>query len=99
LVHNNTVIATRIGVDEPSCVRVWEHSGDGLRFVNNLFITRGGVPAIACEIRGDGVYLVGNAYWATDGAFQIRHGERFDDLAAWRAATGQERVSKNLKLG
>jgi hypothetical protein len=91
LVHNNTVFATRVGVDEPSCVRVWEHSGDGLRFVNNLFVTSGGVPAIACEMRGDGVCFVGNAYWAADGAFQIRHGERFDDLTAWRAATGQER--------
>lgn len=91
LVHNNTIYATPADDGEPSCVRVWEGAGDELRFVNNLFITDGGVPAVDCEVRGDGVRFVGNAYWAADGAFHIRHGSRFGDLPAWRAATGQER--------
>jgi hypothetical protein len=92
LFHNNTVYTTRIPGGEPQCVRVWERSGDGLRFVNNLFVTDGGVPAVLCETRGEGVLFVGNAYWATDGAFRIQHaGGSFNDLAAWRGATGQER--------
>jgi hypothetical protein len=91
LVHNNTVYTTRIPGGEPSCVRIWERAGDGLRFVNNLFITDGDVPAVLCEARGEGVRFAGNAYWAVAGRPEIRHGARFDGLGAWRAATGQER--------
>jgi hypothetical protein len=91
LVHNNTIYTTRIPGGEPSCVRVWDQSGTALRFVNNLFVTDGGVPALVCEMRSTGVRFLGNAYWATDGAFHVQHGDRFDNLGAWRAATGQER--------
>jgi hypothetical protein len=91
LVHNNTVYATRIPDGDQSCVRIWERAGDGLRFVNNLFVTREGVPAVLCEARGEGVRFAGNAYWAVEGRPEIRDGARFDGLGAWRAATGQER--------
>ncbi len=74
VVHNNTVYAARIPGGEPSCVRIWERSGDGLRFVNNLFVTGGGVPAVLCEAKGDGVRFAGNAYWAVEGRLEIRDG-------------------------
>lgn len=90
LVHNNTIYATPSAAGEPSCVRVWEGAGEGLRFVNNLFIASGGVPAVDCEAR-EGVRFEGNAYWAAGGPLLIRHGGRFADLAAWRTAAGQER--------
>jgi hypothetical protein len=72
-------------------VRIWERSGDGLRFVNNLFVTGGGVPAVLCEARGDGVRFAGNAYWAVEGRLEIRDGAFLKNLVEWRAATGQER--------
>jgi hypothetical protein len=91
LAHNNTIYATSEAGGEPSCVRVWDRAGEGLRFVNNLFVTSGGAPAIVCEMRGEGVRFLGNAYWATDRALLIEDGARFADLGAWRAKTAQER--------
>jgi hypothetical protein len=90
LVHNNSVYATRSPGGDPSCVRVWERPGDGLYFVNNLFVADGGVPAVRSEARGDEVRFVGNAYWAVDGKLEIRDGSVLKSLAQWREATGQE---------
>ena len=84
VVHNNTVYAARIPGGEPSCVRIWERSGDGLRFVNNLFVTAGGVPAVLCEAKGDGVRFAGNAYWAVEGRLEIRDGALLKNLVEWR---------------
>jgi hypothetical protein len=90
LVHNNSVYATRSPGADPSCVRVWNQPGDGLYFVNNLFVTDG-VPAVLCEARGDQVRFAGNAYWAAQGKLEIRDGSLPRSLAEWRTATGQER--------
>jgi hypothetical protein len=95
LAHNNTIYTTPAPGGEPACVRVWERAGDGLRFFNNLFLTRGGVPAVLCEQRGDGVRFRGNAYWDVEGRLKICDGGSYTSLAQWRAAAGQERWRGN----
>jgi hypothetical protein len=89
LVHNNTV---RVGPGEPlsSAVRI-AAAVTGVRICNNHLITAGAVPAVRCDVATPGVLFAGNAYSAADGLAIAWQGKAYADLAAWRAASGQER--------
>ena len=92
LVHNNTIYTTRIPGGEPQCVRVWERAGEGLAVRQQPVRHRRRRPG--GRLRGARrrgplrrQRLLGRRRRVPRPAW--RRG--FNGLAAWRAATGQER--------
>jgi hypothetical protein len=76
---------------------------DGLYIRNNVFQTAPGVRMVevgATQLdRSRNLRIEGNAYWAGGAALDIRWGNTgYASLAAWRTATGQERVD-GLSVG
>jgi hypothetical protein len=69
-----------------------------VHFRNNLVVTKGGVPLVdvtrtALDAATD-VRFENNLYWSSGGAFKIMWaGVTYTSLAAWVAATGQERIN------
>ena len=90
LVHNNTV---RVGPGDgrlSSAVRI-AAAVTNVRICNNHLITLGKVPAVRCDVAEPGVLFAGNAYSDPDGLIIAWKGRSFEDLDAWRTASGQER--------
>jgi hypothetical protein len=69
-----------------------------LHFRNNIIQTNGGVPVVAVDASAADAAVdlrfEGNLYWPTGSALKIHwRGVTYSTLAAWRTASGQERVS------
>jgi hypothetical protein len=88
------------GVPRAVAVQVNSDAGPGtpgvthaLRIERNVLRVRGGVPAIYVDTGHVGLVFAGNRYVAVDSPVTIVYGGRtYRDVAAWRAATGQERA-------
>ncbi|WP_233635712.1 T9SS type A sorting domain-containing protein [Hymenobacter setariae] len=98
--YNNTVrLGTATDNSQAKAVKVMSCDYTNLSFRNNVFKTSGGVPAFStiCSVN---LSLQGNSYWNSDQAFYINwNGAAYYDLAAFRAATGQERMSDGRLTG
>ena len=89
-VHNNTVFTSPRPNGQTFAAKAEDTSG--LRFVNNIFVTTGGVPLAEASGGQAGLLFRGNDYWGSGDAFVIRQdGATYGSLGAWRNATGQER--------
>ncbi|MBA3685865.1 MAG: right-handed parallel beta-helix repeat-containing protein [Planctomycetes bacterium] len=88
----NTVIATRRGRGNPACVRFTGGTCTGIVLAGNLFVAGADIPHVDCVFPDPGARFLGNAYVGATPALRITWaGATHGDLAAWRAASGQER--------
>ncbi|MFB3879638.1 MAG: right-handed parallel beta-helix repeat-containing protein [Armatimonadota bacterium] len=89
-IYNNTVYISPTANGTPKGIVA---AGVDMRFCNNLIVTTGGLPLIEGEDR-PGLIVAGNCYWSSGDPFLVTWGgDSYDDLNAWRAATGQERAA------
>src|SRR5439155_4856118 len=64
-----------------------------VRLRNNLLGTTGGLRLVEGPSGQSGVLFQGNDYWSNGDAFAIKWGSStYSTLAAWRTATGLERI-------
>jgi peptidoglycan/LPS O-acetylase OafA/YrhL len=90
--HNTAYVSPSPGAN-PSAFFVQELAATHVRVRNNIFQARDGVPLITVRAGQKDLSFQGNDYFADGGPFRVTwEGETYHDLAAWRAATGQERV-------
>ena len=91
-VYNNTVVMSRAPQGAPRAVYFRNRSAS-VTVRNNIFHTSGGAAAL--DVRGvhPGLTFQGNNYSTSGGPLRLRRNARvFRALAAWRNATGHERL-------
>ncbi|MEU0027147.1 right-handed parallel beta-helix repeat-containing protein [Streptomyces sp. NPDC006335] len=89
-IYHNTVLMTANGLVRAPALRLQPSLGS-VTVRNNVFVTDG-PPVVASRsaFLSSDVLLQGNDYYSPQG-LNVQWGDRwFDDLAAWRRATGQE---------
>jgi hypothetical protein len=92
-VYHNTLVTTATPGGRQRALWIGGGANEGIRVRNNLLVARSAARLVEIEAKQTGVLFQGNAYWSGDGPFLILDdGRAFDGLAAWRAATGQERL-------
>jgi hypothetical protein len=107
LIHNNTVYARDYGTGRQSSTafRTFERdnlSYSSVRVLNNVFQTGYDVPVMLVDAGQDGELpqFLGNVYWMETGRFEFYVDRvRYDSLAAFRAATGEERLGGTTDVG
>ncbi len=92
-IYGNTIYLTPPATGTPTPVRVFNGNYSNVRVRNNIFMTAPGLQLIRSNPNLSSQMLFqGNAYWTTDGGFEIEmQGTSYSSLAAWQAA-GQEIV-------
>jgi hypothetical protein len=91
-IYNNTISISPAEGATPKGVHIYGTSN--VHFRNNLIVSTGGVPLLDVREEQPGLLFQGNNYWSPDGKFVVNWaGKKFENLDAWRAATGQERVN------
>ncbi|HYO10707.1 MAG TPA: choice-of-anchor Q domain-containing protein [Tepidisphaeraceae bacterium] len=92
-IYGNTIYLTPSGNTSIAGIKI-TGIGTGNTFRNNIVYTTGGVRLLdtnSAYATGSALFQ-GNAWYPSNGAFAIRYGgTSHADLAAWRAATGQEK--------
>lgn len=90
-IHNNTVcLGPPADGSRPKAVYISSGGIQGLALRNNVFQTSAGLPVLVARTAA-GLRLEGNCYWSPGGAIVLDwNGTTYKNLAAWRAATGQE---------
>jgi peptidoglycan/LPS O-acetylase OafA/YrhL len=91
-VYNNTVHVTPSPGSSPSAIFVQHAAASRIAVRNNIFRTAGGLPLVTVRPGQEGLTFQANNYFTDGAAFRISwEGMTYPDLAAWRAATRQER--------
>ncbi len=74
----------------------WNFGMTGIEVYNNIFETTGGASLIDIP-NGYNAFFAGNLYWSSGSTFKIRyHGTDYTNIAAWRTASGNEKVNSTL---
>lgn len=95
-IYGNTIFVGPSTTGEPRAIR-FNSVSSNFRFFNNLIVTTGGVRVIDVVAGQTGLVFRGNNYWTSGGAFTASWaGVTHTSLAAWSAATGQERDGASL---
>lgn len=99
--YNNTV---RLGAatdnSQAKAVKVMSCEYTNLSFRNNVLEASGGVPAFSTTCTTGNLRLEGNSYWNSDQALYINwNGAAYHDLAAFRDATNQEKMTDGSLTG
>jgi hypothetical protein len=99
-VHNNTVLLSpTTNGSFPRAVYIMNGDISGSALRNNVLKTTSGLPLITCEIT-TGIRLEGNLYWTGAAPIVVQwNGTTYSSLAAWRSATGQERLANGRDTG
>ncbi len=97
--YNNTVVLNppTTGAD-PKVVYICSGGFSDLTFRNNVFQSSGNLPTLS-TVTTTGLRLEGNCYWNASQVQLDWNGTRYTDLAAWRAATGQEQLADGRATG
>ena len=98
-VHNNSVYLSR-PADGSSPTAVYVMSGGITAVVlrNNIFQTTAGLAVLTANT-SSGLRLEGNCYWSPNAELALEwNGTRYQTLAAWRAATGQELLAGGARV-
>lgn len=91
-IYNNTVYTSPASTGSPSAVKLI-YNANNVSFYNNIFITKGG-SRLVNTYQSSGFSFKGNNYYAEDGKFRIRWGDKnYTSLPGWRSGTGQEMLS------
>ena len=98
--HNNTVVVTPpADGSRPKAVFVTSGGISEVSLRNNVLQTSGGL-AVLSTYTNSGLRLEGNCYWSGANSLQLEwNGTVYNDLPAWRAATGQERFVDGRSTG
>jgi hypothetical protein len=99
LIHNNTVLVTPpADGSQPKALFIMSYGFSDLVIRNNVFVTTSYLPVIstACPIS---LRLEGNCYWNATRMGLDWAGTTYTDLASWRAATGQEKLTDGRATG
>ncbi|MBA3710513.1 MAG: right-handed parallel beta-helix repeat-containing protein [Planctomycetes bacterium] len=90
-IYHNTVVVSPSSTGTPAAVVV--RNTERVRFRANLLVAAGGVPILSVTGDHPGLVFAGNAYWSPGQPTAFRwDGAAHAGLAAWRAASGQERI-------
>ncbi len=91
-IYQNTVYTSPSGAGTPKPLRVLS-VGSGVVVRNNILFASGPLPTLSSPVLDVGTLLLqGNDYYG-DSGLKIRWGGRtFTNLAAWRTATGEEKL-------
>jgi len=95
--QNTVVMATRSSSTNPALRLAGTASAVTVR--NNLFVTMRGGPIVSAStaLGTSAAELQGNDYQAATGTWSVTWGSgSYSSLAAWRAATGQEKVGTEV---
>ncbi|MBC7695760.1 MAG: T9SS type A sorting domain-containing protein [Burkholderiales bacterium] len=98
-IYNNTIY-TSPSTSNPNVgaftIINWNTGMTGIEVYNNIFQTTGGASLIDIP-NGYDAFFAGNLYWSSGGNFKIRyHGTIYSSIAAWRTATGNEKVNSTI---
>ena len=98
--HNNTVVLTPpADGSRPKAVFVTSGSISGISLRNNVLQTSGGLTVLS-TYTDMGLRFEGNCYWSGAAPLQLEwNGTAYANLAAWRVATGQERLADGRLTG
>lgn len=92
-VYNNTIYVNPAAANAPKGLHVMTPT-NGIHVRNNLFITAPGLTAVQVDGTQQNMLFQGNNSWSAGAAPAISwNGQAFSSLAAWRTATGQERLN------
>lgn len=96
-IHNNTVyLSPPADGSQPKALDINSEGISDVVLRNNVLQTIGGLPLVTSATT-QGVVLQGNAYWSSGQELQLVWGlARYNSLAAWRAATGQEQIGTRI---
>ena len=94
LIHNNTIyVSAPADNSQPKALHINSEGLNDVGLYNNVLQTTGGLPVLV-SVSTRGVNLQGNAYWSGGQGLQLAWGaERYNSLAAWRAASDQEQIN------
>jgi len=98
--YNNTVrLGPAIDNSQAKAIKVMSSDLPDLTFRNNILHTTGDVPVLS-TVSNSAQLMQGNCYWnASQYLFIDILGTRYIDLATWRAATGQEKLTDGRTVG
>jgi hypothetical protein len=98
--YNNTVLLSDpANGTRPKAVYIMSGGISGITLRNNVLQTSSGLPVVT-SLTTSGVRLEGNCYWnQAESSLVEWNGMAYSDLAAWRAATGQERLASGSATG
>ncbi|MFC7668706.1 right-handed parallel beta-helix repeat-containing protein [Hymenobacter humi] len=99
-IHNNTVLVSRpANGSYPRALYVMSGDVSGITLRNNVLKTTDGMPLVT-SVTTSGLRMEGNLYWSSGAPMVMQWGgASFADLDAWRAATGQEKLSNGRATG
>jgi hypothetical protein len=95
-IYNNTFFMAGDASGSRENLSIWNWTGRGLHFRNNIFGTTGGtnkffVTNLNSYTTGNDLVFQGNAYFSADGSFRVQYNDRsLFSLSDWQNATSQE---------
>jgi peptidoglycan/LPS O-acetylase OafA/YrhL len=94
-VYHNTVYVNLAEGSIPSALVAQLSAASNVRVRNNILHAAGGLRQVSVRPGQQGLTLQGNDYSSDDGELRILWEDApYTDLAAWRSATGQERLNE-----
>lgn len=90
-VHNNTIFVSPSATGTSKAINFFTGSTN-FHFRDNVIVSSGGLLLLDVPSGQSGILFQGNDYWSSGAGFGIRwNGTTYSSLAAWIAATGQEK--------
>jgi len=98
-IYNNTVLLSApANGTSPKVIYICSGGFSDLSFRNNVFQSAGNLPILS-TVTTTSLRLEGNCYWNADQLQFDWNGTPYTNLAAWRAATGQELLADGRAVG
>jgi len=88
-VYQNTIVISPPASGTPAAVH-FQTAATEIRFLNNLFVSSGGVPLVKSGVEKSGALFAGNAYWSGTDVNYIEWNKKKLSLADWRKSSAQE---------
>jgi hypothetical protein len=98
-VYHNTVYVSPEDGGSPAALFVQQLAASAVSIRNNIFHAGGRLPHVSVLAGQDGLTFQGNNYSSDSGELRILWEDAaYSELAAWRSATGQERLN-DMEVG
>lgn len=89
-IYDNTIYLSPASTGSPVAVNL--SAGTNVSFRNNIVVTTGGMTLLKGS-NGTNRFVQGNNWYTSGGAFNINWGGNYTSLAAFQAASGQEKLN------